>query len=70
MLAVCKVHVGRVMVENFHTVGSGPIVCCTVTVKAKLGTFAECGRVKMFERARERQTAVTFIHTSVQHCHS
>ena len=54
MLAACKVHVGRVMVENFYTVGSGPTVCCTVTVKAKLGTFAECGRVKMFTRVRAR----------------
>lgn len=68
MLAACKVHVRRVMVENFHTVVSGPTVCCTVTVKAKLGTFALCGRVKLFVRVRERQTAVTFIHTSVQHC--
>lgn len=63
MLAACEVHVGRMMVKNFHTVGSGPTVCCTVTVKAKLGTFAECGRVKMFVRERERQTGVAYIHT-------
>lgn len=37
-------------------------------MKAKLGTFA-LHRVKMFVREkRERQTAVTFIHTSVLHC--
>lgn len=48
------------MAENFHTVASGPTVCCTVTVKAELGSFALCGRVKLFVRVRERQQSHSF----------
>ncbi len=63
MSAACEVHVRRMMVENFHTVGSVPTVCCRVTVKAKLGTFALHG-VKMFvreNRVRNKQQSHSFI---------
>lgn len=38
-----------------------------MTVEAKPGPHGECSGVKMFARVSARQTAVTFIHTSVQH---
>ncbi len=53
------------MVENFHTFGSGPTVSCTVTVKAKLGTFAEHCKVKMFVRDKQQSHTFTPLYNSV-----
>lgn len=64
VLAACKMHVGRVMVEKFHGAGSSPTVCCTVPVKTKLGTFALHGRVKMFVCLKARETGSSHIYSS------